>query len=49
LQGDAKRAMPFAASERHEVWSADVRHLDMAEESLVARKAFTDFGTTSCH
>ena len=33
--------MPFAASERHEVWSADVRHLDMAEESLVGGKAYS--------
>jgi len=29
--GNARRVMPFAASKRHEVWSADVRHLDMAE------------------
>jgi putative transposase len=29
--GGARRVMPFAASERHEVWSADVRHLDMAD------------------
>ena len=33
----ARRAMPFAASERHEVWSADVRHLDMVDESLVGK------------
>jgi hypothetical protein len=33
--GDAKRAMPFAAAERHEVWSADVRHLDMVDEGPV--------------
>jgi putative transposase len=39
--GKSKRAMPFAASERHEVWSADVRHLDMAEESLVGGKAYS--------
>jgi putative transposase len=39
--GDAKRAMPFAASKRHEVWSADVRHLDMAEGSLVGGKAYS--------
>ena len=38
--GGAKRAMPFAASERHEVWSADVRHLDMVDESLVGGKAY---------
>lgn len=36
----AKRAMPFAASERHEVWSADVRHLDMVDEGLVGSKAY---------
>ncbi len=36
----AKRAMPFAASERHEFWSADVRHLDMVDESLVGGKAY---------
>lgn len=34
------RVMPFAASERHEVWSADVRHLDMVEEALVGGKAY---------
>ncbi|HEV3477652.1 MAG TPA: helix-turn-helix domain-containing protein [Rubrobacteraceae bacterium] len=33
-------AMPFAASARHEVWSADVRHLDMVDESLVGSKAY---------
>jgi len=38
--GEAKRAMPFAASERHEVWSADVRHLDMVDEGLVGSKAY---------
>ncbi|MDQ5819216.1 MAG: helix-turn-helix domain-containing protein [Actinomycetota bacterium] len=36
----ATRAMPFAASARHEVWSADVRHLDIVEESLVGSKAY---------
>ncbi len=36
----ATRAMQFAATERHEVWSADVRHLDMADESLVGSKAY---------
>ena len=35
------RAMPFAASERHEVWSADVRHLDMVDEGLVGGKAYS--------
>ena len=38
--GDAKKAMPFAASERHEVWSADVRHLDMVDEDLAGSKAY---------
>ncbi len=37
----SKRAMPFAATERHEVWSADVRHLDMVEEELVGGKAYS--------
>jgi transposase InsO family protein len=36
----SKRAMPFAATERHEVWSADVRHLDMVDEELVGSKAY---------
>lgn len=36
--GGAKRVMPFAASERHEVWSADVRHLrDMADEARLGK------------
>ncbi len=39
--GDGTRkAMPFAASERREIWSADVRHLDMVEEDLVGGKAY---------
>ena len=38
--GGARKAMPFAASERHEVWSADVRHLDMVDEGLVGSKAY---------
>jgi transposase InsO family protein len=38
--GGALRAMPFAASERHEVWSADVRHLDMIDEGLVDGRAY---------
>ena len=33
----AKKTMPFAASERHEVWSADVRHLDMVDEGLTGK------------
>jgi putative transposase len=36
-----KRTMPFAASERHEVWSADVRHLDMVDEARVGGKAYS--------
>jgi putative transposase len=36
----ATRAMQFAATERHEVWGADVRHLDMVDESLVGSKAY---------
>ncbi|MBA2714976.1 MAG: transposase family protein, partial [Rubrobacteraceae bacterium] len=35
--GGAKRTMPFAASERHEIWSADVRHLDMVDEGLIGK------------
>ncbi len=38
--GGPKKAMPFATSERHEVWSADVRHLDMVDEGLVGGKAY---------
>jgi transposase InsO family protein len=38
--GGSTRAMPFAATERHEIWSADVRHLDMVEEDLVGSKAY---------
>jgi putative transposase len=33
--GGSARAMPFAATERHEVWSADARHLDIVDEELV--------------
>ncbi len=36
----ATRAMPFAASARQEVWSPDVRHLDMVDEGLVGGKAY---------
>jgi putative transposase len=39
--GGATRAMPFAASKRHEVWSADVRCLDMVDEDLVGSKAYS--------
>jgi putative transposase len=35
--GGTKRVMPFAASERHEIWSADVRHLDMVDEDLIGK------------
>src|SRR5215217_1049369 len=35
------RAMPFAASERHQIWSADVRHLDMVDEGFVGGKAYS--------
>jgi transposase len=38
--GRAKRTMPFAATERHQIWSAGVRHLDMLDESLVGSKAY---------
>ena len=34
------RAMPFAATERHQIWSADMRHLDMVDEPLVGSKAY---------
>jgi transposase InsO family protein len=33
----AKRAMPFSATERHQIWSADVRHLDMVDEGLTGK------------
>jgi transposase/transposase-like protein len=39
--GGSARAMPFAASGRHEVWSADVRHLDMVDAGLVGGKAYS--------
>jgi transposase len=34
--GGAKKPMPFASSRHHEFWTADVRHLDMLNESLLA-------------
>jgi len=34
------RKADFAASERHEAWSADVRHLDMVDEGLVGGRAY---------
>ena len=39
-RGGALRVMPFIASGRHEIWSADVRHLDMVDESLMSSKAY---------
>jgi putative transposase len=39
--GGAKRAMPFAATRRHEIWSADVRYPDMVDEGLVGSKAYS--------
>jgi putative transposase len=38
--GGAKKAMPFAASRRHEFWSADVRHLDMVDEGRFGGKVY---------
>lgn len=38
--GGAPRVMPSAAFERHGVWSADVRHLDVIDEGLVGGKAY---------
>src|SRR5215212_2467894 len=32
----SKKAMPFASNRHHEFWTADVRHLDMLDESLLA-------------
>src|SRR4029450_11676635 len=34
--GGAKKEMPFASKRHHEYWTADVRYLDMLEESLLA-------------
>jgi len=34
--GGARKPMPFAASRHHEYWTADVRYLDMLDESLLA-------------
>jgi transposase len=34
--GGAKKPMPFASNRHHEYWTADVRYLDMLEESLLA-------------
>ena len=32
----SEKAMPFASNRHHEFWTADVRHLDMLDESLLA-------------
>ena len=34
--GGAKKPMPFASERHHEYWTADVRYLDMLDESLLA-------------
>jgi transposase len=34
--GGSKRVMPFASERHHEYWTADVRYLDMLDESLLA-------------
>ncbi len=34
--GGEKKAMPFASERHHEYWTADVRYLDMLDESLLA-------------
>ena len=34
--GGARKPMPFASERHHEYWTADVRHLDMLDESLLA-------------
>ena len=34
--GGAKKPMPFASGRHHEYWTADVRYLDMLDESLLA-------------
>ena len=34
--GGSKKPMPFASGRHHEFWTADVRHLDMLDESLLA-------------
>lgn len=35
-----KKEMPFGAERRHQFWSADVRHLDVADEELVGSRAY---------
>ena len=34
--GGAKKPIPFASERHHEYWTADVRHLDMLDEGLLA-------------
>ena len=34
--GGARKEMPFASNRHHEFWTADVRHLDMLDERLLA-------------
>jgi putative transposase len=34
--GGSKKAMPFASERHHDHWTADVRYLDMLDESLLA-------------
>ena len=33
--GHPKKPMPFASGKRHEIWSVDVRYLDMVDENLI--------------
>ena len=35
IGGGASKPMPFASERHHEYWTADVRHLDMLDESLL--------------
>lgn len=36
-----KREMPFRAQRRHQFWSADVRYLDVVDEDLVDKRAYS--------
>ena len=36
-----KREMPFRAERRHQFWSADVRYLDVVDENLVGKRAYS--------
>ena len=38
--GHSKKPMPFASSKRHEIWSVDVRYLDMVDEDLIGGMAY---------